>query len=107
MVLLKVWPCKGVVRFCKRGMLNPHYIGPFKILEKMGTVAYKLKLPEELSSVHDTFHVSFLKKSPTQEMVVIPADGIHINDKPQFNEEPVEVMEWKIHKTGRSRIKLV
>ncbi|KAJ0810087.1 putative nucleotidyltransferase, Ribonuclease H [Helianthus annuus] len=84
MVLLKVSPWKGVVRFGKRGKLNPRYIGPFEILEKIGTVAYKLKLPEELNSVHDTFHVSNLKKSPTQETVVIPADEIHVNDKLQF-----------------------
>ncbi|XP_035841334.1 uncharacterized protein LOC118488209 [Helianthus annuus] len=98
---------KGVVRFGKSGKLNPRYIGPFEILERIRTVAYKLKLPEELSSVHDTFHVSNLKKSPTQETFIIPADEIHINDKLQFTEELVEVTDWKVHKTRRSHIKLV
>ncbi|XP_022014921.1 uncharacterized protein LOC110914437 [Helianthus annuus] len=96
-----------MVRFGECGKLNPRYIGPFEIQERIGTVAYKLKLLEELSSVHDTFHLSNLKKSPTQETVVIPANEIHVNDKLQFTEEPIEVTDWKIHKTRRSRIKLV
>ncbi|XP_022041866.1 uncharacterized protein LOC110944512 [Helianthus annuus] len=79
----------------------------FEVGDMIGTIAYKLKLPEELSSVHETFHVSNLKKSPTQETVTIPTDEIHINDKLQFTEEPVEVTDWKVHKTRRSRRKLV
>ncbi|XP_021995016.1 uncharacterized protein LOC110891706 [Helianthus annuus] len=107
MVLLKVSPWKGIVRFGKRGKLNPRYIGPFEILERIGTIAYKRKFPEELPSVHDMSHVSKLKKSVTQETFVIPAYKIQVNDKLQFTEEPVEVMDWKVHKTWRSRIKLV
>ncbi|GJW17023.1 putative reverse transcriptase domain-containing protein [Tanacetum coccineum] len=61
-VMLKVSPWKGVIRFGKRGKLNPRYIGPFKILAKVGTVAYRLELPDTLSCVHSTFHVSNLKK---------------------------------------------
>ncbi|GKA73414.1 putative reverse transcriptase domain-containing protein [Tanacetum coccineum] len=60
-VMLKVSPLKGVVRFGKRGKLDPRYVGPFKVLEKVGSVAYKLELPEELSRVHNTFHASNLK----------------------------------------------
>ncbi|GKF59003.1 hypothetical protein Tco_0175789, partial [Tanacetum coccineum] len=59
-VMLKVLPWKGVIRFGKWGKLNPRYVGPFKVLEKVGEVAYKLELPEELSKVHNTFHVSNL-----------------------------------------------
>ncbi|XP_035845281.1 uncharacterized protein LOC118491536 [Helianthus annuus] len=106
-VLLKVSPWKAVARFGKRGKLNPRYIGPLEILEKIGTVAYKLKLPEELSNVHDTFHVSNLKKSPTVDTVIIPADGIHVDNTLQFTEEPVGVMDRKVHKTRRSNIELV
>nr|GFD43842.1 putative reverse transcriptase domain-containing protein [Tanacetum cinerariifolium] len=55
-VMLKVSPWKGVVRFGKRENLNPRYVGPFKVLERIGDVTYKLDLPEELSRVHNTFH---------------------------------------------------
>ncbi|KAJ0835396.1 hypothetical protein HanRHA438_Chr16g0754711 [Helianthus annuus] len=78
-----------------------------KILERIGLVAYKLDLPVELNGVHDTFHVSNLKKSPTQETVVIPADEVHINDTLHFTEEPVEVTNWKVNKMRRSSVKLV
>nr|GFB26276.1 reverse transcriptase domain-containing protein [Tanacetum cinerariifolium] len=67
----------GVVRFGKRGKLNPRYVGPFKILERIGDVAYKLDLPEELSRVHNTFHVSNLKKYHADEPLSVPLDGLH------------------------------
>ncbi|KAJ0481098.1 putative nucleotidyltransferase, Ribonuclease H [Helianthus annuus] len=107
MVLLKVSPWKGVARFGKRGKLNPRYIGPFKILERIGLVAYKLDLPAELNGVHDTFHVSNLKRSPTQDTVAIPTDEIHVDDTLHLVEEPVEVTDWKVNKTRRSSVKLV
>ncbi|GJS44767.1 hypothetical protein Tco_0594888 [Tanacetum coccineum] len=80
-VMLKVSPWKGVVRFGKRGKLNPRYVGPFKVLEKVGEVAYKLELPEELSRVHNTFHVSNLKKCYADEPLAVPLDGLHFDDK--------------------------
>ncbi|GJU67896.1 hypothetical protein Tco_1254155 [Tanacetum coccineum] len=73
-VMLKVSPWKGVIRFGKRGKLNPRYIGPFKIIAKVGTVAYRLELPEKLSRVHSTFHVSKLKKCMADEPLAIPLD---------------------------------
>ncbi|GJZ54025.1 putative reverse transcriptase domain-containing protein [Tanacetum coccineum] len=75
-VMLKVSPWKGVIRFGKRGKLNPCYIGLFKILAKVGTVAYRLELPEQLSRVHSTFHVSNLKKWLSDETLVIPLEEI-------------------------------
>nr|GEX58027.1 putative reverse transcriptase domain-containing protein [Tanacetum cinerariifolium] len=89
-VMLKVSPWKGVVRFRKRGKLNPRYIGHFKVLAKVGTVAYRLELPQQLSRVHSTFHVSNLKKCLSVEPLAISLDEVHIDDKLRFVEEPVE-----------------
>ncbi|GJY57310.1 putative reverse transcriptase domain-containing protein [Tanacetum coccineum] len=80
-VMLKVSPWKGVVRFGKQGKLNPRYVGPFKVLERVGSIAYKIELLEELSRVHDTFHVSNLKKCYVDECLAIPLDGLHFDDK--------------------------
>ncbi|GKE22790.1 putative reverse transcriptase domain-containing protein [Tanacetum coccineum] len=95
-VMLKVSLWKGVVHFGKRWKLNPRYVGPFKVLAKVGAVAYKLELPQELSRFHSTFHVSNLKKCYSDEPLAIPLDGFHIDDKLHFMEEPVEIMNREI-----------
>nr|GEU31256.1 putative reverse transcriptase domain-containing protein [Tanacetum cinerariifolium] len=106
-VMLKVSPWKGVVRFGKQGKLNPRYVEPFKILSKVGKVAYRLDLPQEFRRVHHTFHVSNLKKCYADEPLVMPSEGIHVDDKLQFVEEPVEIMKREIKRLKRSRIPLV
>ncbi|GKA83378.1 putative reverse transcriptase domain-containing protein [Tanacetum coccineum] len=106
-VMLKVSPWKGVVRFGKRGKLNPRYVGPFKVLEKVREVAYKLELPEELSRVHNTFHVSNLKKCHADEPLAVPLDGLHLDDKLHFVEEPLEIVGHEVKRLKRSRIPLV
>ncbi|GKA62419.1 hypothetical protein Tco_0761938 [Tanacetum coccineum] len=78
-----------------------------KVLEKVGEVAYKLELPEELSGVHNTFHVSNLKKCYADEPLVVPLDGLHLDDKLHFVEEPVEIMDHEVKRLKRSRIPLV
>ncbi|GKD66322.1 hypothetical protein Tco_1308430 [Tanacetum coccineum] len=105
--MLKVSPWKGVVRFGKRGKFKPRYVGPFKVLEKVGSISYKLKLPQELSSVHNTFHVSNLKKCRADEPLAVPLDGLHFDDKLQFVEEPVEIMDREVKRLKQSRIPLV
>ncbi|GJY15069.1 hypothetical protein Tco_0385491 [Tanacetum coccineum] len=106
-VMLKVSPWKGVVRFGKRGKLNPRYVGPFKVLEKVREVAYKLEFPEELSRVHNTFHVSNLKKCYADEPLAVSLDGLHFDDKLKFVEEPVEIMDHEVKRLKQSRISLV
>nr|GFA79930.1 hypothetical protein [Tanacetum cinerariifolium] len=88
-VMLKVSPWKGVVRFGKRGKLNSRYVGTFKVLERIGDVAYKLDLPEKLSRVHNTLHVSNLKKCHAEEPLAVPLDGLHLDDKFHFVEKPI------------------
>ncbi|GKA11652.1 putative reverse transcriptase domain-containing protein [Tanacetum coccineum] len=106
-VMLKVSPWKGVVHFGKRGKLNPRYVGPFKVIERVGTVAYKLELPQQLSRVHNTFHVSNLKKCLSDESLVIPLEELRVDDKLHFVEEPVEVMDREIKQLKRSRIPII
>ncbi|GJU13237.1 putative reverse transcriptase domain-containing protein [Tanacetum coccineum] len=103
-VMLKVSPRKGVIRFGKRGKLNPWYIGPFKILKRVGPVAYTLELPEELSSVHSTFHVSNLKKCLSDESLIIPIIELWLDDKLNFVEEPIEIMDHEVKQLRQSRI---
>ncbi|GJR51347.1 putative reverse transcriptase domain-containing protein [Tanacetum coccineum] len=106
-VMLKVSPWKGVIRFGKRGKLNPRYIGPFKIIAKVGMLAYRLELPEQLSRVHSTFHVSNLKKCFVDEPLAIPLEEIQIDDKLNFIEEPVEIMDREVKRLKQSRIPIV
>ncbi|GJR62518.1 putative reverse transcriptase domain-containing protein [Tanacetum coccineum] len=106
-VLLKVSPWKGVIRFGKKGKLAPRYVGPFEILERVGPVAYQLRLPEELSSVHDTFHVLNLKKCLADANLHVPLDEIKIDKTLRFVEEPVEIMDREVKSLKRSKIPIV
>ena len=106
-VLLKVSPWKGVVRFGKKGKLAPRYVGPFKILERIGKVAYRLELPEELSNVHPTFHVSNLRKCLAEHDLIVPLDDPQVNETLHFVEKPVEIMDRQTKQLRRSHIPIV
>nr|GEW28726.1 putative reverse transcriptase domain-containing protein [Tanacetum cinerariifolium] len=106
-VLLKVSPGKGVVRFGKNGKLAPRYVGPFEILERIGLLAHRFRLLEELNSVHDTFYVSKLKKCLVDANLHVPLDEIKVDKTLRFIEEPVEIMYREIKKLKRKKIALV
>ncbi|GJX22561.1 putative reverse transcriptase domain-containing protein [Tanacetum coccineum] len=106
-VMLKVSPWKGVVRFGKKGKLAPRYVGLFEILERIGLVAYRLRLSKELSGVHDTSHVSNLKKCLVDASLHVPLDEIKVDKTLRFVKEPVEIMDREVKSLKRSRILLV
>ncbi|GKE97547.1 putative reverse transcriptase domain-containing protein [Tanacetum coccineum] len=107
MVLLKVSPWKGAVRFRKHEKLSPRNIGPFKILVRVGPVAYTLELLEELKGIHSTFHVSNLKKCPAEGDIVVPIEEIQLDDKFHMIEEPVEIVDREVKRLKQSRIPIV
>ncbi|GKC57537.1 reverse transcriptase domain-containing protein [Tanacetum coccineum] len=106
-VLLKVSPWKRVVRFGKKGKLAPRFVRPFEITERISPVAYRLRLPKELNGVHDTFHVSNLKKCLADPTLQIPLEEIQVDAKLNFVEEPVEILEPEFKKLKRSRIAII
>ncbi|GJR79681.1 hypothetical protein Tco_0150466 [Tanacetum coccineum] len=106
-VMLKVSPWKGVVHFGKKGKLAPRYVGPFEILEMISPVAYRLRFSEELSGVHDTFHVSNLKKCLADASLHVPLNEIKVDKTLRFVEELVEIMDLEIKSLKRSKISLM
>nr|GEV30134.1 putative reverse transcriptase domain-containing protein [Tanacetum cinerariifolium] len=106
-VMLKVSPWKGVIHFGKREKLNPRYVGSFKVLSKVRDVAYRLELQQQLSRVHNTFHVSNLKKCKSDESLVILLEELRVDDKLHFVEKPIEVMDREIKQLKMSHISII
>ncbi|GKB82144.1 putative reverse transcriptase domain-containing protein [Tanacetum coccineum] len=106
-VLLKVSPRKGVVHIGKRSKLSPRYVGPFEVVERVGHVAYRLRLSQELVGIHDTFHMLNLKKCIASVNLHVPLEDIRIDDKLRFIEEPIEIMDREVKKLKRSWIPII
>nr|GEY21423.1 putative reverse transcriptase domain-containing protein [Tanacetum cinerariifolium] len=106
-VLLKVSPWKGMVRLGKKGKLVPRFVGPFEITKRISPVTYRLRLPKELNDVHDTFHVSNLKKCLADQTLHVLLEEIQIDAKLNFMEEPVKILEREFKKLKRSMIPII
>ena len=106
-VFLKVMPKKGVVRFCKRWKLSPRFIGSFKILERIGTVVYRLPLPPSMSGVHEVFHVSMLRKYTPDPAHVVDWGQIEVHTDGTFEEGPVYILDSRDQVLRRKTVRLV
>ncbi|KAL0536184.1 hypothetical protein IC582_025123 [Cucumis melo] len=106
-VFLKVAPMKGVLRFERRGKLCPRFVGPFEILERIGPVAYRLALPPSLSTVHDVFHVSMLRKYVPDPSHVVDYKPLEIDENLSYIEQPVEVLAREVKMLRNREIPLV
>ena len=94
-VFLKVSPTKSVVWFGVRGKLNPQYIGPYEILERIGPVAYRLAVPPSLAGVHNVFHVSQLRKCLSDVDAVIDMHQPEIQPNLTIQEQPLWILDYK------------
>ena len=106
-VFLKISPFKEIIRFGKRGKLNPRYIGPYEILERDGKAAYRLVLPPNLATVHNVFHVSMLKKYVPEESHVLEQEPIEIHEDLSLQEKPVQILDFKVKTVRNKEIPLV
>ena len=95
-VYLKVSPMKGVVHFGKKGKLSPRYVGPYQIVKRVGSVAYELDLPLEMSMVHPVFHVSMLRKCLGDPSSIVPLEVANVEENLSYEEVPVEILDRQI-----------
>ena len=107
LVFIKVAPMKGVMRFGKKGKLSPRYVGPYMVIERIGNVAYKLDLPQEMTSIHNVFHVSMLKKYIPDPSHVIQLQLIQIQEDMSYEEKPIEILDRKTKTLRNKEISLV
>ena len=106
-VFLRISPMKGVFRFGKRGKLNPRYIGPFEVLERVGRVAYRLALPPHLSHVHPVFHVSMLRKYLPDPTHVLKLPEVEVDEQLTIEERPIQILDKDTRKLRSKEIPLV
>ncbi|XP_024961013.1 uncharacterized protein LOC112501579 [Cynara cardunculus var. scolymus] len=106
-VMLKVSPWKGIIRFGKRGKLSPRFLGPFKVLARVGLQAYKLELPPEMAGIPNTFHVCYLRKCLAVEESVIPLSDIHVDENNRCVVEPEAILARKTKELRHKEIVMV
>ncbi|XP_060183240.1 uncharacterized protein LOC132613216 [Lycium barbarum] len=97
-VFLKISPLKGVMRFGKKGKFNPRYIETYKIIRRVGQVAYELELPSELQTVHPVFHVSMLRKCISDPSRIVPVDDIQVTENLTYEEEPIAILDRQVRR---------
>ena len=107
MVFLKVSPMKGVVRIGKCNKLNPRYVGPFKILERIGTLAYRLALPPEMEKIYNVFHVSQLRRYIPDPSHILSYLPVQIQEDLSYTGEPVQILDHKVKQLRNKTIPLV
>ena len=106
-VFLKVMPKRGVIRFSKRGKLSPRYIGPFEVLERVDAVAYRLAFPPSLSSIHEVFHVSMLRKYTLDPTHIVDWGELVVDADWTFEEGPVRIMDSREQVLRGKTVRLV
>ena len=106
-VFLKVMPKRGVVRFGKRGKLSPRFIGPFEILERIDSVAYRLALPPSMTGVHEVFHISMLRKYTPDPAHVVDWGQIEVDTNGTFEEGPVCILDSRDQVLRQKTVRLV
>ncbi|WMV55123.1 hypothetical protein MTR67_048508 [Solanum verrucosum] len=95
---------KDIMRFGKKGKLSHHYVGPYKILRRIGKVAYELDLPNELTLVHPVFHVSLLKKCVGDPTSIVPLEGLGVKKNLSYEEVPVEILDRQVKKLRNKEV---
>ena len=103
-VFLKVLPIKGLMRFEKKGKHSPRYVGPYKILKKVGKVAYELELPAELALVHAVFHILLLKKCVGDPVYVVPLESVSVKDSLCYEDVPIEILDHYVRRLTNKEI---
>ena len=106
-VFLRVSPWKGVIRFSRKGKLSPRYIGPYEILERIGPLAYRLALPQEMAQIYDMFHVSMLRRYRSDPTHVLKNEEVEIDDNLSYVEERVRIIGHKTKQLRNREIPLV
>ncbi|KAK8694914.1 hypothetical protein V6N13_072458 [Hibiscus sabdariffa] len=106
-VFLKVSPWKKILRFGKKGRLSPRYIGPFEVLERVGTVAYRLALPPEFDKIHNVFHVSMIKKYRSDPSHVLEPEEVELNPDLSYEEELVMILDKEVKRLQNKNVSLV